>query len=60
MKCILIVGKDRLVVGPFDNPNDAYSYAINVLDSDSYVVQPIESPISVRNHQLLEQIEYAA
>jgi hypothetical protein len=57
MQCILIAGAGHLVVGPFENEDDAYSYAINVLDSDSYIVKNIETPISVKNHQLLEQIE---
>lgn len=53
MKYVLIVGKDHLIVGPFDYDNDAISYAINVLDSDSYTVQPIEPAISVENLRLL-------
>lgn len=56
MKYILIVGPEQMVVGPFESTDDAYSYAINVLDSVSYSVQQIQQPISVKNHRLLAEI----
>lgn len=56
MRCILIVGHEQLLIGPFECEADAVSYAVNVLDSNSYAVKPIQAPISVENHLLLAEV----
>jgi len=56
MKYILIVGAERLIVGPFDCADDAISYALNVLDSDSYSVNQMQTPITVENFELMQHI----
>lgn len=56
MKFILIVGYEQTAVGPFETCEDAVSYALNVLDSPSYAVHEIQTPISVKNHELLNMV----
>ena len=56
MKFILIVGYEQTAIGPFESYEDAVSYALNVLDSNSYAVHEIQTPISVKNHELLTQV----
>jgi hypothetical protein len=56
MRFILIVGDEEAAIGPFDEANDAISYAVNVLNSVSFSVKTCEYPMSAANHRLLQRI----
>lgn len=56
MKYVLIDGSRELVIGPFECPEDAISYAVNVIGTSDFVVKPLQYPMSAANHRLLERI----
>jgi hypothetical protein len=56
MKFVLIVGDEDQIIGPFDEANDAISYAVNVLNSLHFAVKTVEYPMSYANHLLLQRI----